>query len=317
MGTIKTCEFVSPKHPDKTCDIIADSLLDAFIAKDPKGRVALEIMGGHGHVTVSGEVTSHAVVDIASIIGNIVGKTYKIAINVSQQSPFIKQGVDTGGAGDQGIMVGYATRETENRMPLEYELSRRLCQALYQKYLTDGKVQVTLDGNKVLAVVASFQNAKTEEALGILQGLVKADEYLVNPAGEWEMGGFDADSGLSGRKIVVDAYGPEIPVGGGSFSGKDPSKVDRSGAYMARKIAVGLLESLKSDTVLVKIAYAIGKAEPLMAKALINGTEEIQIPKEYDLTPKGIIERLGLRQPIYTKTASWGHFGRGFAWDLL
>src|SRR3989338_3468662 len=317
MGTIKTCEFVSPKHPDKICDLIADSLLDAFIAKDHKSRVALEIMGGHEHVTVSGEVTSEAVIDVASIIGNIVGKTYEVAINVSQQSPFIKQGVDTGGAGDQGIMVGYATRETENRMPLEYELSRRLCQALYQKYLTDGKGQVTLDGNKVLAVVASFQNAKTEEALGILQGLVKADEYLVNPAGEWEMGGFDADSGLSGRKIVVDAYGPEIPVGGGSFSGKDPSKVDRSGAYMARKIAVGLLESLKSDTVLVKIAYAIGKAEPLMAKALINGTEEIQIPKEYDLTPKGIIERLGLRQPIYTKTASWGHFGRGFAWDLL
>ncbi|MDO8470545.1 MAG: methionine adenosyltransferase domain-containing protein [bacterium] len=317
MGTIKTCEFVSPKHPDKVCDMIADSLLDAFIAKDPQSRVALEIMGGHGRVTVSGEVTSTAQVDIAPIVHNLVGKEYEIATTLSQQSPFIKQGVDTGGAGDQGIMVGYATRETESRMPLEYELARRLCQALYQKYPTDGKVQVTLDGNRVLAVVASFQNAKTAEALGILQGLVKADEYLVNPAGDWEMGGFDADSGLSGRKIVVDAYGPEIPVGGGSFSGKDPSKVDRSGAYMARKIAVGLLESMKADTVLVKIAYAIGKADPLMAKALINGTEEIQIPKEYDLTHKGIMDKLGLRQPIYAKTAAWGHFGRGFSWDLL
>ncbi len=317
MGTIKTCEFVSPKHPDKVCDIIADSLLDAFIAKDPESRVALEIMGGHGRVTVSGEVTSTAKVDIDPIVHNLVGKAYEITKTISLQSPFIKQGVDTGGAGDQGIMVGYATRETESRMPLEYELARRLCQALYQKYPTDGKVQVTLDGNRVLVVVASFQNAKTEEAKAILQGLVKADEYLVNPAGDWELGGFDADSGLSGRKIVVDAYGPEIPVGGGSFSGKDPSKVDRSGAYMARKIAVGLLESMKADTVLVKVAYAIGKAEPLMAKALINGTEEIQIPKEYDLTPKGIMEKLGLRQPIYAKTAAWGHFGRGFAWDLL
>lgn len=317
MGTIKTCEFVSPKHPDKVCDIIADSLLDAFIAQDPKSRVALEIMGGHGRVTVSGEVTSTAKVDIDPIVHNLVGKAYEITKTISLQSPFIKQGVDTGGAGDQGIMVGYATRETESRMPLEYELSRRLCQALYQKYPTDGKVQVTLDGNRVLAVVASFQNAKTEEAKALLQGLVKADEYLVNPAGDWELGGFDADSGLSGRKIVVDAYGPEIPVGGGSFSGKDPSKVDRSGAYMARKIAIGLLESMKADTVLVKVAYAIGKADPLMAKALINGTEEIQIPKEYDLTPKGIMDKLGLRQPIYAKTAAWGHFGRGFSWDLL
>jgi S-adenosylmethionine synthetase len=315
MGTIKTCEFVSPKHPDKVCDLIADSLLDAFIAQDPKSRVALEIMGGHGRVTVSGEVTSAATIDVAPIIESVLGKTYEITTTVSQQSPFIKQGVDIGGAGDQGIMVGYATRETENRMPLEYELARRLCQALYRKYPTDGKVQVTVDGNKVLVVVASFQNAKTEEALGILRGLVKADEYLVNPAGDWEVGGFDADSGLSGRKIVVDAYGPEIPVGGGSFSGKDPTKVDRSGAYMARKIAVGLLESAKADNVLVKIAYAIGKAEPLMAKALLNGTEEIQIPKEYDLTPKGIIEKLDLRKPIYANTAVWGHFGRGFAWD--
>ncbi|MBI4123190.1 MAG: methionine adenosyltransferase domain-containing protein [Parcubacteria group bacterium] len=317
MGSIKTCEFVSPKHPDKICDIIADSLLDAFIAQDPQSRVALEIMGGHGRVTVSGEVTSKAKVDIAPIVHNLMGKKYEIATTISQQSPFIARGVDTGGAGDQGIMVGYATRETESRMPLEYELARRICRAMYQKYPTDGKVQVTLDGNKVLAVVASFQNTKTEEVRTILQDLVKAEEYLVNPAGEWEVGGFDSDSGLSGRKIVVDAYGPEIPVGGGSFSGKDPTKVDRSGAYMARKIAVGLLESAKADTVLVKIAYAIGKAEPLMAKALINGAEEIQIPKEYNLTPKGIIEKLGLRSPIYAKTAAWGHFGRGFSWDLL
>lgn len=341
---IKTCEFVSPKHPDKQCDIIADSILDAYLRRDKQARVAVEVMGGHGSISVSGEIKSKARVDIKQIVGRIVGKNYHVHQHVVRQSPFIAAGVDGGGAGDQGIMLGYAFAETKNFMPLEYELARNLCQRIYRVYPFDGKVQVTIemdprlrgDGNryKILSVVSSFQNTKTDKLYKLVKKLIKAEEYLINPAGEWILGGFDADSGLSGRKIVVDNYGPEYPVGGGSFSGKDYTKVDRSGAYLARKIAVDLLKKQQADFVKVKLAYAIGQRQPVMAtclrarlparlaseaeragKAGKQVLEEIPLPKRYDLTPNGIKKLLRLDRPIYAQTAVWGHFGRGFIWD--
>ena len=287
MNTIRTAEFVSPKHPDKMCDIIADSLLDTYLAGDPKSRVAAEIMGGHGHITLSGEVTSATDVDIAKVVHGIVGDSYEVHAYLVKQSPEIAQGVDTGGAGDQGIMIGYATRETAEFMPREYALARELCKKIYAVYPYDGKTQVTIDGDRITCVVASFQNSKTPDLLKLAQGAITADEYLINPAGEWNMGGFDADSGISGRKIVIDNYGPEIGVGGGSFSGKDLTKVDRSGAYIARRIAVDYLKKMPAARVCrVKLAYAIGKAQPVMAVAEVDG---VTMPVEgYDLTPAGI-----------------------------
>ena len=310
---IKTCEFVSPKHPDKMCDFIADSILDAYLKKDKKSRVAIEVLGGHNLVTITGEVKSQAKVKIKDIVSKIVGKQYEIRINLEQQSPFISQGVNQGGAGDQGIMVGYACRETKTFMLYEYELARNLCKDIYTKYSFDGKVQVTINDKKIITVITSFQNTKRNELEKLVKSLIKAENYLINPAGEWPLGGFDADSGLSGRKIVIDAYGPQIPVGGGSFSGKDPTKVDRSGAYMARRIAVDLIQKYKADEVLVKLAYAIGKKEPVMALAFID-EKEISIPKKYDLSPQGIIKFLKLERPLYAQTAVWGHFGREFIW---
>lgn len=312
MENKKTAEFVSPKHPDKMCDYIADCLLDEYLAKDMKSRVAIELLGGHGTISVSGEVTSVASVDIESRVRQIVGNDYAVKTYVTKQSPFIARGVDTGGAGDQGIMIGYATRETENFMPLEYELARKLCRQIYEKYPFDGKTQVTVEDGAVTAVVASFQNAKTSELEQLMRTLVDAKEYLANPAGEWRMGGFDADSGLSGRKIVIDNYGPEIGIGGGSFSGKDYTKVDRSGAYMARRIAVDLLKKHGANAVRTKLAYAIGKKDPVMAVAEIDGN--IQEIAGYDLSPKGIYRFLGLEKIKFQETAAWGHFGRNFPW---
>ncbi len=329
---IKTCEFVSPKHPDKICDLIADSILDEYLKLDPFSRVAIEVMGGHGFITVSGEVTSHGSVDMKAVVQKIVGPNFQIHLHVVPQSPSIAHGVDDGGAGDQGIMVGFACNETPSLMPLEYELARNLCQEIYQVYPFDGKVQVTVDTSAIphlmrdptrpdprfrgdgIRVVASFQNTKTPELLSLVKSKIEAEEYLINPAGEWTIGGFDADSGLSGRKIVIDAYGPNVSVGGGSFSGKDYTKVDRSGAYMARKIAVELLGQHNAKEVLVKLAYAIGKPLPVM-KTILQDGKEIAFPPSFDLTPKGIRETLQLNQPIYSQTAIWGHFGRGYAWD--
>jgi S-adenosylmethionine synthetase len=313
MNKIKTAEFVSPKHPDKICDFIVDVILDAFLAKDPQSRVALEASGGHNQITISGEVTSKAKVNIESVVKRIVGRKFKVRTFISQQSPFIASGVDGGGAGDQGIMVGYATRETSNLMPLEYELARNLCYQIYQIYPFDGKTQVTIEGKKVLTVVASFQNTKTKELEELVRKLIKAENYLINPAGEWSLGGFDADSGVSGRKIVVDSYGPEVNVGGGSFSGKDYTKVDRSGAYMARKIAVDYLKKHKASEAKVKLAYAIGEKYPVMAVAEIDGKQKEV--KEYDLSPLGIYRFLKLAKIKWQDTAIWGHFGRGFSWD--
>jgi len=324
MMSIKTAEFVSPGHPDKICDFIADSILDAYLEEDKNSRVAVEVMGGHNLITVNGEVTSNTSPDLESLVKKIVGKNYKIVVNLSKQSPEISRGVDIGGAGDQGIMKGYATVETESMMPREYELARNLCMKVYEKYPYDGKVQVTLDGNDVKTVVASFQNSKNAELLSLVKSIIEANltakasvpavEYLINPAGEWTQGGFDADTGLSGRKIVVDNYGPEIPVGGGSFSGKDYTKVDRSGAYMARKIAVDIVKAGKAKEVFVKLAYAIGKAEPVMAVVILDG-KEINV-KGYDLTPRGIRKLLDLENINFSETSRWGHFGRPiFPWE--
>lgn len=310
---IKTAEFVSPKHPDKICDFIADSILDAYLAEDKNSRVAVEVMGGHNLITINGEVTSHSSPDLEKIVKEIVGDDFKIIINLSKQSPSIAQGVDTGGAGDQGIMKGYATSETENMMPREYELARNLCQKVFEKYPYDGKVQVTLNGDEVETVVVSFQNTKNVELLSLVKSIISSKEYLINPAGEWSLGGFDADTGLSGRKLVIDNYGPEIPIGGGSFSGKDYTKVDRSGAYIARKIAVDFIKSGKAKEVFVKLAYAIGKPEPVMAVALLDGIETNI--EGYDLTPNGIKKMLDLENVCFTETAKWGHFGRNFNWD--
>lgn len=309
----KTAEFVSPKHPDKICDFIADSILDAYTAQDKDSRVAAEVMGGHNLITINGEVTSKAKLDIPAIVQGIVGKDYKVIINIVLQSPNIAQGVDIGGAGDQGIMKGYATNETPESLPLEYVLARNLCQKIFELYPYDGKTQVTIENGKPVVVVASFQNTKNDELLKLVKSVITADEYLINPAGEWNHGGFDADTGLSGRKLIVDNYGPEITIGGGSFSGKDYTKVDRSGAYMARKIAVDLLKKRTAKEVHVKLAYAIGKKEPVMAVAVIDGKEEEII--DYDLSPRKIREYLKLDQVKFADTCTWGHFGRNFEWD--
>lgn len=310
---IKTAEFVSPRHPDKICDFIADSILDAYLEGDIDSRVAIEVMGGHNLITINGEVTSKTEIDIEAIVKNIVGDNYKVLSNIALQSVEIASGVDTGGAGDQGIMKGYATRDTENLLPQEYELARNLCQKIYKVYPYDGKTQVTVEDGRVKVVVASFQNTKNVELLELVKSIIDSEEYLINPAGEWVSGGFDSDTGLSGRKLVVDNYGPEVAIGGGSFSGKDYTKVDRSGAYMARKIAVDLLKKYNAKEVVTKLAYAIGKSDPVMAVAKIDGVEEVI--EGYDLSPKGIREYLKLKEVKFAETCTWGHFGRGFNWE--
>lgn len=317
---IKTAECVSPGHPDKVCDRISDTILDAYLTEDPKSRVAVETVGSHGKIFVTGEVTSTAKqVDIEKIVTSVAGEGYDISVHIVEQSPEIARGVDaqgeSTGAGDQGIMTGYATRETDSYMPKEYDLARKLCQAVYEKYPYDGKTQVTLgEDGTVFSVVCSFQNAPSRALRPLVESVIPgAREYHINPTGDWNQGGFDADAGLTGRKIIVDNYGPEVAVGGGAFSGKDPSKVDRSAAYMARRIAVDTLEKNPgANEVLVKLAYAIGYPEALMAVATIDGVS--QNIEGYDLTPKGIRTFLELDQPIYADTAAWGHFGRGFSW---
>lgn len=313
---IKTAECVSPGHPDKMCDRISDAVLDAYLTEDPKSRVAVESVGSHGKILVTGEVTSTAEnVDVLAIVKRIAPDVEDVTVHLVVQSPEIAQGVDIGGAGDQGIMTGYATRETETYMPKEYEMARQLNQKVYEKYPYDGKTQVTLDEDgTVHSVVCSFQNAPTAELRPLVESIIpNAGAYHINPAGDWNVGGFEADAGLTGRKIIVDNYGPEVAVGGGCFSGKDPSKVDRSAAYMARRIAVDTLEANpEAQKVLVKLAYAIGHPEALMAVAVIDGIA--QDVTGYDLTPNGIRTFLELDKPIYEETAAWGHFGRGFSW---
>jgi S-adenosylmethionine synthetase len=321
---LKTAESVSPKHPDKICDRISDAFLDACLAQDPYSRVAIEAMGGHGLITVTGELTTKAEIKPEEIVKRVAGEGYKININIVKQSPEIAGGVDVGGAGDQGIMVGYACSENEEFVPQELYLARNLNKKIYSKFPFDGKTQVTLNDGKIFSVVASFHNAKSGELREIIADWLLGKEVhndltvYANPAGDWNIGGFDADTGLTGRKIICDAYGPQVPVGGGAYSGKDGTKVDRSAAYMARKIAVDAVKQVGGE-VLVKLAYAIGKAEPVMVSVVRPGTSEaVQgfSTDSYDLTPQGIINFLELRKPGFEKTAEWGSYGNGFRWDI-
>lgn len=328
----RTAESVSPKHPDKLCDQISDAILDAYLTKDQDARVAVEVCGGHGKIFITGEVTSNAnEPDITKIARRIAGDSMEVMSNLVQQSPEIANGVDTGGAGDQGIMIGYATSETPELLPLEVILSRRLNQFIFDKHPFDGKTQITLRHDQsqpgtpvVSSIVASFQNTTKEELNALVQEFIKQNNLQkvdttseiglhLNPAGDWHQGGFEADTGLTGRKLIVDNYGPRIPIGGGAFSGKDPSKVDRSAAYMARRIAVDYLRARNASEVFVRLAYAIGYAEPLERSVIIDGKSE-KITG-YDLTPQGIINFLNLKRPIYEPTARYGHFGEGFDWD--
>ncbi|MCL1876457.1 methionine adenosyltransferase domain-containing protein [Candidatus Saccharibacteria bacterium] len=319
----RTAESVSPHHPDKLCDQISDAILDACLEQDPNSRVAIESMGGHGIVTITGELTTTANINIREIAQRVTDYKYGVQVNVVHQSPEIAAGVDTGGAGDQGIMIGYACDETPELLPMEVVLSRRLNQYIYKQYRFDGKTQVTLKNGQIETVVASFQNVEHDDLennvrawLGEQQYAPMMDEVkiFVNPAGDWVQGGFEADTGLTGRKLAVDNYGPRIAVGGGAFSGKDASKVDRSAAYMARRVAVDYLRERKAKEVFVRLAYAIGVAEPLEKTVIIDGAHE-EISDKYDLTPRGIIATLDLKRPIYEPTARYGHFGEGFDWD--
>lgn len=322
MFKMRTAESVSPGHPDKLCDQIADAILDAYLAGDPKSRVAVEVLGGHGKVVIIGEVTSKAEVNGKAVVERLVGDL-DIEIRIAKQSPEIAHGVDSGGAGDQGIMVGYATSETPELLPLETVLARRLNQYLFKLWAFDGKTQVTLKDGRIQSIVASWQNVAKKDLETEVNNWLKSEPLAkpakdvvvhANPAGDWHQGGFDADTGLTGRKLVIDNYGPQIPVGGGSFSGKDPSKVDRSGAYMARRIAIDYLKKRGAKEVFCYLAYAIGEAEPVEAMVIVDGKEEAV--KGYDVTPNGIIKFLDLRKPQYEPTARYGHFGHPeFAWE--
>ena len=323
----RTAESVSPKHPDKICDQISDAILDAYLANNPDARVAVETCGGHGVVFIVGEVTSKSPrPDINKIIQRITDKDdYDVHIKLVEQSPEIAQGVDTGGAGDQGIMLGYATDETEELLPREVVLARQLNEQIFAAYPYDGKTQVTINSDGTIdSIVASFQNVSRDKLGSIVNDFIKKNNLMparpespieihLNPAGDWQLGGFDADTGLTGRKLIVDNYGPRIPIGGGAFSGKDPSKVDRSAAYMARRIAVDYLRARHAHEVLVRLAYAIGHASPLEQTVIIDGQPEAI--EGYDLTPQGIIKYLDLKRPIYEATARYGHFGHAFPWD--
>ena len=271
-------------------------------------------------VFITGEVTSKAVIsddDIKTIVHNISG-VEDVIIHLNQQSPEIAQGVDTGGAGDQGIMIGYACRDNKQFLPQEYYLARELNKHIFSYYPFDGKTQVTMNGNS-LRVVCSFQKAPAEKLHElVMQYFEDYPNYFIealhcNPAGDWNIGGFTADAGVTGRKLAVDNYGPRVPLGGGAFSGKDCTKVDRSAAYMARRIAVDILEARpKVQEVFVQLAYAIGYNEPLQASAIVDGEHEFI--KGYDLSPKGIIDFLDLKKPIFGETAAFGHMGAGFSW---
>jgi S-adenosylmethionine synthetase len=338
---MRTAEFVSEKHPDKMCDRIADALLDECLHADKNSRVAIEIIGGHGRVYVVGEVTSKRNLEddfIMRTVHNLTGDaTLDVQICISQQSPEIANGVDTGGAGDQGIMTGFATMETPELLPLDFALARNLNRTLYKKWSNDGKTQVTLtDGNEIAAIVASFADAKSADIKSLVEDWLEntvPDAYRIvrpsqsepniyaNPAGDWGIAGFEADAGVTGRKLVIDNYGPSIPIGGGAFSGKDASKVDRSAAYMARYIAV---QELKANpdvhSVRTHIAYAIGRAEPVDVSvekrdALFGGWEQLSPSKEYDCTPNGIIAQFDLLKPQFLDLSTNGHFGRNLAWE--
>ena len=339
-----TVESVTSGHPDKICDQVSDAILDECLRQDPKSRVAVESFGAHGLFVIGGEVTTHAKFDaerIASKVYKDIGHSDKLKIitNIIKQSPDIAMGVDTGGAGDQGIMYGFATDETPEYLPKAIVMVHKLTKGLEKLrrsgkikwLLPDGKAQITMKDGKIITVLVSTQHKKgisieeirkqiTNKLIKKVIGNLDGIGVLVNPTGKFEIGGFVADTGLTGRKIMVDTYGGLIPHGGGCFSGKDPTKVDRSGAYMCRFVAKNLVARKLAKSVLVSVAYAIGKAEPLMLRAVNEKGEDLSayVKKNYDFSPKAIIEKLGLQKPIYQASASYGHFGRNiFPWEKI
>lgn len=370
MSYLFTSESVSEGHPDKVCDAISDGILDAILSKDPKARVACETFVTTGLVVVGGEVTTNAYVDVQEVVRSTIRKIgytkaeYKFDADscgilnaIHSQSPDIAMGVDKGGAGDQGLMFGYACDQTPELMPMPIVYAHKLVEKLAEirksnsgimTYLRpDAKSQVTIefdDNNnpvRVDAVVVSTQHDGNVSQKKIKEDVIKhviktvipekyldkKTKYFVNPTGRFEIGGPHGDSGLTGRKIIVDTYGGWAPHGGGAFSGKDPSKVDRSATYAARHIAKNVVAAGLAKECLVQLAYAIGVAQPVSVYINTKGTGIIPdkklgnlIKKEVDLTPRGIIERLKLRRPVYQKTSSYGHFGRNekeFTWEKL
>lgn len=341
---IYTVESVTSGHPDKICDQISDSILDECLRQDPKSRVAIETFGCHGLLVVGGEITSKAKVNFKKIAQSVykeIGHKDKLEIitRVVQQSPDIAQGVDTGGAGDQGIMYGYACSETSEYLPKGIVLVHKLTEGLEKlrktgklKWLKpDGKAQVTVESGKIKTVLISTQHsssisqdeirkALTEKLIKPLIGRTNNVEILVNPTGKFVLGGFEADTGLTGRKIMVDTYGGLIPHGGGCFSGKDPTKVDRSAAYMCRFSAKNIVAGGYAKSCLISVSYAIGRAEPLMIEAADERGRKIpdKLLKDFDFRPLSIIERLKLSRPIFRKTASYGHFGNSsYPWEKI
>ncbi|KUG25614.1 s-adenosylmethionine synthetase [hydrocarbon metagenome] len=370
MSYLFTSESVSEGHPDKVCDAISDGVLDALLKEDPNARVACETFVTTGLVLVGGEVTTKAYVDIQEVVRRTVeqigyteaeykfdSESCSVLNAIHSQSPDIAMGVDKGGAGDQGIMFGYACDQTKEYMPMPIMFAHKLVQRLayirkrnpeLMPYLRpDSKSQVTIeyDDNhkpvRVDAVVISTQHDANVRQSTIKKDVIehivkyvipkkyldKKTKYYVNPTGRFEIGGPHGDSGLTGRKIIVDTYGGWAPHGGGAFSGKDPSKVDRSATYAARYVAKNIVAAKLARECLVQLSYAIGVAQPVSIYVDTKGTGKISdkeiakmIQKEVDLTPKGIINKLKLKNPIYQKTSSYGHFGRNektFTWEKL
>lgn len=358
-----TSESVTEGHPDKISDQISDAILDAILEQDATSRVACETLVTTGLAVVAGEITTDAVVNYQKIIRETINEigynnaefgydcnTMSVLNALGTQSPDIAQGVDTGGAGDQGLMFGFACNETPELMPMPIQLAHNLTKKLSEvrrngelPYLRpDGKSQVSVeykDGKpyRVEAVVISSQHSDDVDndtiRKDVMEKVIKAvipaellDEntkYHINPTGRFVVGGPMGDAGVTGRKIIVDTYGGYAPHGGGAFSGKDPTKVDRSAAYMARYIAKNIVSAGLADKVTVQLAYAIGVAEPVSVLVDTHGTGKVDeqqlsdaVRKNFELTPKGIIETLDLRRPIYKKTAAFGHFGRDeFSWE--
>jgi len=326
-----TIESVTSGHPDKVCDQISDAILDACLAQDPYSRVAVETFGSHGLLVLGGEVSTSAIVDYKTIAKKVYKEIgyddeLEIICRIVEQSNDIAQGVDTGGAGDQGIMYGYATNETSQLLPSALVKVHQLTEGLEKLRKIeacpwlgpDGKAQITVENNVITKVLVSTQHDKdvsqeqihrelTEKLIHPIVGEV--DEILINPTGIFIQGGFEADAGLTGRKIMVDTYGGLAPHGGGAFSGKDATKVDRSAAYMARYVAKQLVHRGLGKEVLVSVAYAIGKVEPLMVQAYNEKGASLDV-SEFDFRPAAIIENLGLRNPIFRQTACYGHFGK-------